>query len=86
MSADIKLLQTPRAEITRSVVEMLEAALADAKRGDIAAAALAIVRPNGAMNTAWSDMDPVAPLLGAVALLEARLCQVLDADQSDGIA
>ena len=62
----------------RSVIETLEAALDEAKEGKIRGVAIAVVRPDMALNTSWSDSDAAAPLIGAVALLQKRIVQSLD--------
>jgi hypothetical protein len=62
----------------KSVVETLEAALDEAKRGLIRGVALAVVRPDLALNTSWSDSNSAAPLVGAVALLQKRIIESMD--------
>lgn len=78
MSADIKVLHTSREASIKSVIGTLEEALRQANEGDVVAVCLAVVRPDGALNTAWSDANPVAPLLGGVSLLQSRLLSALD--------
>ena len=62
----------------RSVIETLEAALDEAKEGKIRGVAIAVVRPDMALNTSWADSDAAAPVIGAVALLQKRIVQSLD--------
>lgn len=78
MPADLVVLQTERAACLLSVIETLEAALAEAKAGNIVAVALSVVRPSGAINTSRSQTDDVARLLGAVGLTHARLVKAID--------
>ena len=73
MPADVHALVTGRDEIKASVVRTLRDALEQAETGEIVAVAIAVVRPNGSINTSTSDADPVAPLLGAVDVLHARI-------------
>lgn len=55
-----------------SSIEALQEALRQAKQGDVVAVGIAVVRPNGAINTSRSDTDDVARLLGAISLLQHR--------------
>lgn len=59
----------------KSAVETLEVALAQARAGEIASIAIAVVRPNGAVNTAFSATTEAARLMGAVALLQRRVIE-----------
>lgn len=83
MTAEIRVLENRATLDNRSVVETLEAALEQAKAGDIRSVALAVVRPTGACNTAWSDCNAAAaPLVGAVALLQKRLVNTFDVTEN----
>lgn len=78
MSADIRVLRTSRETSIKSVIATLEEALRQANEGEVVAVCLAVVRPDGSLNTAWSDADPVAPLLGGATLLQSRILAALD--------
>lgn len=71
-------LETRPQKSKKSVLETLENVLEEAREGRVAEVAIAIVRPNGAANTAWSDMDNAAGLLGAITLCAHRLSKGLD--------
>lgn len=71
--AEIVALKTERAAFREEVVSLLEQALAEARAGDVAAVAIAVVRPDGHVNCGFTDFDTAGPLLGSVALLQARL-------------
>lgn len=75
MSAEIVVLETDRSVVIADVIETLEKALAQARTGDIAAVALAVVRPDGSVSTSRSRSDDVGRLLGALA--ERRASQSL---------
>jgi hypothetical protein len=72
--AEIHVLETERTAVHRSVIQLLEAALEQARAGEIAACALVIVRPNGAVNSGCSDTTDVGSLLGGLSLAQHRLC------------
>jgi len=74
----VRVLETEQDLDRKSVVETLEFALAEAKDGLIRGVALAVVRPDLALNTSWSDSNSAAPLVGAVALLQKRIVESLD--------
>lgn len=71
--SNLKVIETYRSECVASVVAMLEQALEEAKSGQVIAAGLAVVRPDCAINTAFSKSDNVGPLLGACTLLSSRV-------------
>jgi hypothetical protein len=77
---DTKIVQltTRPAEVCASVVETLEEVLAEARAGDITAVAIAIVRPNGAINSTTSETDDVGTLLGAITLMQGRVTRECD--------
>jgi hypothetical protein len=75
-------LETYPAAVQRSVIDTLETALAEAREGKVAAVALALVRPSGAINTSRSECDDVGRLLGAMALSQARMCSSIDSDKT----
>jgi len=62
-----------RRRVNTDVVSLLEKALAEAKEGYVAAIGLAIVRPSGHVNCAFTNFETAGMLLGAVALLQSRL-------------
>lgn len=76
--ANLHILETEQDLDRKSVIEVLEAALQDAKDGNVRGVALAVVRPDLALNTSWSDSSAAAPLIGAVALLQKRIIESLD--------
>lgn len=79
MSAELKVFESRALLDNRSVIETLETALEQARAGDIRSIAIAVVRPSGSCNAAWSDCNDVAaPLVGAVALLQKRLINQFD--------
>ncbi len=74
----LHVIETAQDLDRKSVIETLEAALAEAKEGLVRGVALAMVRPDLALNTSWSDSNAAAPLVGAVALLQKRIVESLD--------
>lgn len=74
----IVALKTGRDECVQSVIDTLEECLADAKDGRIVAVALAVVRPDGSINTSRSISDDVGRLLGAMSLAQARMTRQVD--------
>lgn len=74
----LHVLQTYRDKVKQSVVETLEAALQQAKDGDIVAVGVAILRPNGAANAGFSDSDNCVGLLGAVEILRNRVLKGIE--------
>lgn len=60
------------------VIRVLEDALREARAGDIVNVALAVVRPDLALNTSWSPSSSIAPMLAAVSLLKHRILTKLD--------
>lgn len=73
MTAKVVPLATEREACRASVIQTLEAALADAREGRIIAVSISIVRPDGAANCSRSQTDDVARLLGAITLAQGRL-------------
>ncbi|MDB5620519.1 hypothetical protein [Tardiphaga sp.] len=74
----LHVIETAQDLDRKSVIETLEAALAEAREGLIRGVALAVVRPDLALNTSWSDSNAAAPLVGAVAVLQKRIVESLD--------
>ena len=70
---EVVALKTERAASNEAAISLLETALTEAKNGDIVAVAIAVVRPTGHTNCAFTDFDNAGMLLGAVALLQSRL-------------
>jgi hypothetical protein len=74
--AEIKSLfgVTANPEPNADVIRLLERFLEEAKRGEIKAVALAMVRPNRDVTTGWTTSDQLLTLLlGAVSGLQARM-------------
>lgn len=64
-----------RPQIAREdTIAMLEDILQRAKDGEIVMAAVAYVKISGAINTAIGSCEDCGPLIGAVALLQHRIC------------
>jgi hypothetical protein len=76
MSAEIRLLKTQREQCRSSVLETLEEVTAEAD--DVVGIGIAILRPDGSINTCFSDCDNVAALLGAATLLQHRLLKATE--------
>jgi len=77
--ADLRVLAPRPAVIREEVVDLLEEALRDARAGNIASVAVAVVLADGmTVRTAHSRSDHHPALLGSVALLQDRLLRVLD--------
>ena len=74
-------LITERDIVHQSVIETLEAALIEAREGEIIGIALGVVRPDLSINTSWSQTDGIGPLLGASSLLHHRLLMALEDDE-----
>lgn len=63
----------------QSVVKTLEELTKSAVAGEISAIVIGIVRPDGALNTEWSESNrSAAQMLGASSLLLYRLNKYLD--------
>lgn len=76
---DLHVLQSRLQRDNMSVIERVEEALEQAKAGEIRSIALAVVRPDFALNTAWSDCnDATGPLIAATVLLQKRLVEKFD--------
>ena len=80
MDGKIVELKTRPREVNQSIIEVLEAVLQEAREGCVAEVAIALVRPNGAANTSWSETDNAAALVGAITLCANRLSRRLDDD------
>ena len=76
--AELHALKTLLDSDKESVIETLEEALKQARAGDVQAITIAVVRPNGSLNTSWSNNSNVSPMLGATLLLQHRLMRQLD--------
>lgn len=77
MSAKLLVVE-PRAEMDKSVIETLAEALKQAKEGRVCAVGIALVRPNGAVNTCNSETDRGPALLGAIEILKIRTLHGMD--------
>jgi hypothetical protein len=73
MVAEVRKLETSREVHRKSTIETIEEALRQAKAGEVIAVGIAVVRPLGSINTAFSDTDNCAALIGAAALLQHRI-------------
>lgn len=74
VSPKLVVLDTPAKQAVQSVVEVLEAQLAEARGGTIAAVAVSFVRTDGFVGCLHSDTDSLAPaLLGAVSYTHHRI-------------
>lgn len=78
MAANLHAIKPVLDADKQAAIDTLEEALAEAKDGRIQAVAIAAVRPGFAINTAWSTNNCIAPMLGAVLLLQNRLARALD--------
>lgn len=67
--------------VRESAVKTLKEALDEAKRGEIVAVAIAVVRPNNAVNTSRSETDDIGRLLGAIDLLHYRTLKATEEDE-----
>lgn len=72
----LRLVKKPR---NASVVSTLKAVRLDANQGNLSAIAVGIVRPDGSINTVFSDSDQAAAMLGSVSLLSHRLLSAVEA-------
>ena len=66
-------LVTKQNEISAEAIEMLESALERAKRGEVVAVAIATTNLDGSFTTGHSRSEFIAPLIGALSVLHARL-------------
>lgn len=66
----VEVLGTSADRDRASVIETLEAILADARAGNISAIALAYLRPDGSANNCWSDTHTSMTLIGAITILQ----------------
>lgn len=74
MSENTHQLKT-RPQIAReSIEEVLEDALQRVRDGEIVSLALAYVTLSGSIGTDVADSENVGPLIGAIALLQHRIC------------
>lgn len=73
MTATLVPLETHRSEFRASVLRTLAEVIADAEAGNIVGVAIAVVRPNMAINVAISECDNAGAMLGSVALLQSRV-------------
>jgi hypothetical protein len=78
MTENIHLVRTIKTEINESVIEVLDALMASAKEGKIVAIGAAVIRPDGCMNSTFSQSDNAAQLLGAIQLLSYRVLESLE--------
>lgn len=78
MSENVHLVRTIKTEINESVIEVMEKLMEEAKAGKIVAIAAAVIRPDGCMNSTFSQSDNAALLLGAIQLLSFRVLESLE--------
>lgn len=67
--------------VNEGAITVLEDALALARSGVIDAVAIAYVRPDGAVNSCYSDSRNAVTLLGALDILGARMRRRMLADE-----
>ncbi len=60
-----------------SVVEVLEAVLKRARKGELSGVAIAMVTREGATGQEWSRLHSIGTMIGSVSVLEHRLIQGL---------
>jgi hypothetical protein len=75
---ELRVVETRPAVVHKSVVETIEAVLAEAKEGRIVAVALAVVRPDMATNRSWSETDCLPALIGGTAILMQQMMKAAD--------
>lgn len=73
MAEPVKLVTRPQLAL-EDVIERLESALAMAREGHIIGVGVAYVTDDGAIGTGYSRCEQAGMLMGAVALLQHRLC------------
>lgn len=75
MTAKVTALASLKVEPVESVVARLEELIERAKKGEVVAVAFACVCQGGTTMEGWGcgDRQPVAPILGAIEVLKARL-------------
>lgn len=78
--AEIKVLKTERSECIEDAINTLETALQEAREGRVVAVAVAVIRPDGAGNGAFSQTDDVMRLLGSMSMLQHRLLMAAEAE------
>jgi hypothetical protein len=83
--AEIRVLETRGKRASRDVVEVLERCLELARRGDFTAVAVAAVYVDGGGYKCWSEGDEANALVGAVALLEHRLAEQINAGGTEDV-
>lgn len=72
----LKVLDTRKDLEQRSVIDVLERALVEARNGDISAVALSFLGQLGTAGYYVSEIGLMGPgLLGAVSLMQNRLCE-----------
>lgn len=77
---ELRVLETAPQRMSASVIETLEKVLEDAREGNVTAVGIAVVRPNGTVNTAFSQSDQAGALLGSVSLLQARMINAVETE------
>jgi hypothetical protein len=76
--ADIVNFKGERQKSNEDVIHLLEQVLEEAKEGRIVAVGLAVVRPSSNVNCCFTDFDNAGLLMGAAAMLQARLIANLE--------
>lgn len=66
-------LKTERCESSQAAIILLEHILDEARNGEVVAVGVAVVRPGSHINCGFTDFDNAGLLIGASALLQARL-------------
>ena len=75
MPADLRLLQTRPAEITKSVIDALEDTLVHAKAGEITSICICTVNRDNSFGRNWSESDQLPQLLGSLTMAAYRLME-----------
>ena len=74
----LTVISSDRDQDNQSAIETLEAALREARAGRVSAVAIAIVRPNGHINTSSSATVRGPALLGCTILMQHRVLEKME--------
>lgn len=78
---NLTVLKTERQEIHEDVLERAEQLVEMVREGKISSFAVAYVREDRVtINTGYTEVDGCGALLGAIALLQHRLCKATEID------
>ncbi len=81
--AELRVLETKPQRAQQSVIDMLDEVRAEADAGKVHSIAIAIVLPDGSVNTSRSAADNAPALLGALALAHSRLLKEMEAEAGE---